>query len=278
MDELKLFHRCRHDAENEVGVLYFLHGLADHFGRWQELKDFLVNKNISFYSHDQRGHGKTELGDRAWIEDLDTFADDTIREIEAVKKEKPDIPIIIMGHSMGGLIAVMVALKRPDLISGSCLSAPCLKIHDSVSPFMKQLAWGLSSLMPKLYMPWNSIDREKLTPNMEQREKDAADPLLWHYGCRAGFAVAMFKAVDEANAKFGDYSTPTYIFHSENDGICDYAGSLKLAETKPDLVKMVRYEYPYHSLLHLMPEDTQKVTNDVYEKILELCTEANKGQ
>ena len=121
---------------------------------------------------------------------------------------------------------------------------------------MKKLAWGLSGLAPTFYMPWNSLDRNKLTPNMEQREKDAADPLIWHYGVRAGFAVAMFNAVDETNAKFSEYSTPTYIFHSEFDDVCDYSGSLKLSETKPDLVKMVRYEYPYHSLLHLMPEVT----------------------
>ena len=63
------------------------------------------------------------------MEDLNIFVDDTIIEIEEIKKEKPDTPIIIMGHSMGGLIAVMVALKRPDLISGACLSAPCLKVN-----------------------------------------------------------------------------------------------------------------------------------------------------
>ena len=71
----------------------------------------------------------SENNSQAYIENLDTFADDTIKEIENVKKEKPDTPIIIMGHSMGGLIAVMVALKRPDLISGACLSAPCLKVN-----------------------------------------------------------------------------------------------------------------------------------------------------
>ena len=119
---------------------------------------------------------------------------------------------------------------------------------------MKKLAWSLSWMMPKLYMPWNSIDKSKLTPNMEQRNKDDNDPLLWHYGCRAGFAVAIFKAVDETTARFCDYSTPTYIFHSEFDDVCDYSGSVKFAEAKPDLVKIVRYEYPYHSLLHLMPE------------------------
>ena len=64
MDELKLFHRCSHNAENEIAVLYFLHGLDDHFGRWDNLRDYLLNRNISFYAHDQRGHGKTELGVR----------------------------------------------------------------------------------------------------------------------------------------------------------------------------------------------------------------------
>ena len=64
MDELKLFHRCGYNAENEIAVLYFLHGLDDHFGRWDNLRDFLLDRNISFYAHDQRGHGKTELGVR----------------------------------------------------------------------------------------------------------------------------------------------------------------------------------------------------------------------
>ena len=67
MDELKFFHRSRHDAKNAVAVLYFLHGLVDHLGRWLDLKDFLVDRNISFYSHDQRGHGKTELGIRVGL-------------------------------------------------------------------------------------------------------------------------------------------------------------------------------------------------------------------
>ena len=128
------------------------------------------------------------------------------------------------------------------------------QISENVSPIMIKLAHGLAWLAPTMYMPWNSIDRAKLTPNLEQREKDAADPLLWHYGVRAGFGAAIIRAVDEATSNFGNYSTPTFIFHGEFDDVCDYAGSRQLAETKPDLVKIVRYEYPYHSLFHLMPE------------------------
>lgn len=262
--------RCKCVAKDEVCAVYFLHGLADHMERWDSLKNFLIDRKVSFYGHDQRGHGRTELGVKAYIEDFNIFVDDTVKEIECLKRDKPDVPLIIMGHSMGGLIAVMVSLKRPDLIHGAILSAPYLKLSDNVSPFLKRLAWGIARVFPRFYMPWNSIDREKLTPNLEQREKDENDPLLWHYGVRAGFAVEMFKALDETEKNLSAYSIPTFIFHGEFDDVCDYSGSLKLAELKPDLVKLVRYEYPYHSLFHLMPEDTEIVMNDVHEKILEL--------
>lgn len=119
---------------------------------------------------------------------------------------------------------------------------------------MKKLAWGISAVLPRLYMPWNSLDRAKLTPNMEQRNKDEADPLLWHYGTRAGYAVEMFKAIDKTVSKFPEFSVKTFILHGKDDDICDYSGSVKFAEAQPELVEIVTYDYPYHSLLHLLPE------------------------
>ena len=128
------------------------------------------------------------------------------------------------------------------------------QLSDNVSPFMKKLAWGLSSLFPRLYMPWNSMDRSTLTPNLEQLAKDADDPLIWHSGVRAGFAVQMFKAIEQTEKRHSEYSVPTFILHSEFDKVCDYAGSVKFAQANPELVKVLRYDHPYHSLLHLMPQ------------------------
>lgn len=119
---------------------------------------------------------------------------------------------------------------------------------------MRKLAYGIAFIAPKFYLPWSSLDRGKLTPNLEQQEKDAKDPYIWHHGVRAGFGIALMKAIDETTANFINYSTPTFVFHGEFDAVCDFAGSKSLAETKPDLVQIVRYDYPYHSLFHLMPE------------------------
>ena len=60
------------------------------------------------------------------VDEFDNFVDDAISEIETIKKEKPDVPVVAMGHSMGGLITVRIALKRPDLLAGIILSAPLL--------------------------------------------------------------------------------------------------------------------------------------------------------
>ena len=119
---------------------------------------------------------------------------------------------------------------------------------------MRKLAYGIAWLVPKFYLPCSSLDRDKLTPNMEQREKDAADPYIWHHGVRAGFGVALMRAIDETTSNFSKFSTPTFIFHGEFEEVCDFAGSRNLAEAKPDLVQIVRYDYPYHSIFHLMPE------------------------
>ena len=55
---------------------------------------------------------------------------DSIGEIEKVRKDNPDTHILIMGHSMGGLLATIISIRRPDLIQGVLLSAPFLKVAD----------------------------------------------------------------------------------------------------------------------------------------------------
>ena len=128
------------------------------------------------------------------------------------------------------------------------------QLSDNVSPFMRNLAWGMGSIMPKFYLPYASIDRDKLTPNLEYREKDAKDPLIWHAGVRAGMAIQIFTAVEDTRKKLNELEVKTVIFHGTNDDVCDISGSRELVELQPDIVELVPLELNYHSLLHLMPE------------------------
>ena len=65
---------------------------------------------------------------QAYVEDFDMYVNDTISEMEGVRKDNPDTPMLVMGHSMGGLLATIVSIRRPDLVQGVLLSAPFLKV------------------------------------------------------------------------------------------------------------------------------------------------------
>ena len=71
---------------------------------------------------------------------------DSIGEIEKVRKDNPDTPILIMGHSMGGLLATIISIRRPDLIQGALLSAPFLKVADcEVTDYSCTVVWLTAS-------------------------------------------------------------------------------------------------------------------------------------
>ena len=64
MEMSKDLFRYKLEADDEVAILYIIHGFADYCGRYDHFRDYLVKNNISFYGHDQEGHGKTTVGTR----------------------------------------------------------------------------------------------------------------------------------------------------------------------------------------------------------------------
>lgn len=230
-----------------------------------------AQNSISVYAHDQRGFGRTEGGVQAYTDRFDDYVDDAVAEIRAIKEKNPSIPVVVMGHSMGGLVSMRVGLAIPDEINGLILSAPLLKLSDNLSPHMLKLAYMLSYVMPTFYLPWSSMDRNKITPNIEVQERDAADPLIWHYGTRAGHAVVMVEAVKQTEIESEALKVKAYVFHGTADEICDIEGGRKLAAKHPELVIMKEYEGVVHSLLHEMPETSKRITADMIAAALSMC-------
>lgn len=230
-----------------------------------------AEQGISVYAHDQRGFGRTEGGVAAYVERFDEYTEDAVAEIRAVKESNPGKPVVVLGHSMGGLVAMRVGLAIPEEINGLLLSAPLLKLSENLSPHMLRLAYMLSYVMPTFYLPWSSMDRNKITPNMEVQERDAADPLIWHYGTRAGHAVLMVEAVKQTELESEQLKVRTCVFHGTSDEICDIEGGRRLAAQHPNLVIMKEYEGVVHSLLHEMPDTSARITQDMIAAALDMC-------
>ena len=107
--------------ENGVkGIIQLVHGMAERKERYEELMTFLAQKGYVCIIHDHRGHGASlrSVEDRGYMGDYDgkALVDDCVLVSEHIKKQYPDLPLTLFGHSMGSLVVRCYAQSHDELI------------------------------------------------------------------------------------------------------------------------------------------------------------------
>ena len=120
-DDISLY-LTRNIVEDAKAIVLIVHGLAEHSGRYDYVVDKLNSFKYSVYRFDNRGHGKSE-GKRGYIEDYNEYKSDLEEVIDFVKKENNNLPIFVLGHSMGGMITALYSIKNSKKVNGVILSA-----------------------------------------------------------------------------------------------------------------------------------------------------------
>ena len=158
------------------GVLLLCHGLGEHAGRYGNVVDAVVPDGWAVYGLDQRGHGLSG-GRRAHVDRYaDLLADfDVFRR--AVVARHPDVPVVLLGHSMGGQIALAYALDHQADLAGLVLSAPALA-GDVVPKPVVPLLRALGRVAPRLRPA--GIDVTKISKDPAVVAAYQADPLVHH--------------------------------------------------------------------------------------------------
>ena len=111
-DGIAIFYR-HYPAEFERGRMVIAHGLGEHSGRYGTLIDRMHSKGISAWLPDHRGHGQSE-GRRGHVLNFTQYLLDLRLSIELARDNLPDnMRCFLLGHSMGGLIAIYFAIVRP---------------------------------------------------------------------------------------------------------------------------------------------------------------------
>lgn len=103
-------------------IVIIIHGFGEHLGRYEYVKDKLMQYGYCVFRLDNRGHGKSE-GERGHIDEFNDFAKDVDAFTELIRNENPNIPIFMLGHSMGGFISVLYGILYKNKINGQILSA-----------------------------------------------------------------------------------------------------------------------------------------------------------
>jgi alpha-beta hydrolase superfamily lysophospholipase len=156
----------------------------------------LVADGYAVHAVDHRGHGRSE-GPRAFIDRMGNAVDDLDSLVEATTSPNSGPPVVMLGHSMGGLLAVCFALAYDKRLSGLLLSAP-LAALEAASPTTRLAARVLSVLTPRLGVV--RIDSALINRNPEVVRAYDADPLVFHGRLPARTAFALERAVRVAAA------------------------------------------------------------------------------
>lgn len=205
-----------------VATVLLVHGVSEHTGRWDHVAEFLVAEGFEVFGFDQRAHGRSGDGILD-IEDFTLFVDDVADMISAVRTEGR--PLILYGHSMGGLVSVLHAQSahpKPDVM---VLSAPAL-VADVPGP-LRLAARVLGRFAPKLAMA-SAVEKAHLSRDPDVGEDYVNDPLVYLKGTTR-FGRLLFAAMDRAREGIARIATPTLVIHGSDDELVPPRASATLA-------------------------------------------------
>ncbi|HSJ28666.1 MAG TPA: lysophospholipase [Acidimicrobiia bacterium] len=191
--------------------LVLCHGIAEHSGRYEAVGDRLAGAGMAVTAYDQVGFGASG-GRRAWVDAWSDVLDQVQAHVATARGTGS--PVVLMGHSTGGLFALEYALSErppPDLL---VLSAPAL---DGGERWMRILAPVLSATVPRLEIP-NGLDGSQLSRDPAVGEAYFSDPLV-RPRTTTRYGHEMFQAMRRVTAAVDRLDIPTLVIHGAADTI-----------------------------------------------------------
>ncbi|QTE02296.1 alpha/beta hydrolase [Streptomyces cyanogenus] len=204
-------HEWPHPAPRRLALL--VHGYGEHAGRYAELARVLTGHGTAVYAPDHAGHGRS-AGERVLVEDFEDVVTDVHAVAELARAAHPGLPLVMVGHSMGGLIAARYAQRYGDELSALVLSGPVIG------------TWEL----PGRLLALDEIPDLPISPAALSRDPSvgaayAADPLVWH-GPMKRPTLEAFARTLETIARGGDVGRlPLLWLHGDDDRLVPLPGS-----------------------------------------------------
>lgn len=184
-------------------VAVIAHGYGEHIGRYQWVADRLTSDGAVVYAHDHVGHGRSE-GEQVLITDFERVDEDLDRLVMRAHLENPNLPIVLIGHSMGGMIAARYTQRHPEVLTATVLSGPVLG------------SWAPTALAELDEIPPTPIDITTLSRDASVGRAYEQDELVWHGDFKRPTLRALGAALETINAG-GTLTVPTIWLHGEDD-------------------------------------------------------------
>jgi acylglycerol lipase len=244
---VRLFRQSWQPDDPARGVIVISHGAGEHSSRYGHVAARLVNEGFAVYALDHRGHGRS-AGPRALVDRIENTVADLDSLIVLAGAEHAGAQVFLLGHSMGGTIALRYAMVHQDRLAGLILSGPLAEL-EATSPATRFAARLLSSLAPRL--PVVGVDPSLVSRDPAEVDAYRNDPLVHHGKLPARTVWELALAIDSFPEGVRSITVPTLIMYGTDDRLCPPTGSVMLDERISSEDKTLKsYEGLYHEILN----------------------------
>ncbi|MDM0111760.1 alpha/beta hydrolase [Variovorax sp. J22R133] len=233
-------------AANPRAVVVIAHGLGEHAGRYEHVARRLNAWGFAVRAYDHFGHGES-TGARGGLPNGTRLVDDLARVLDDTRRAFPGVPLVLMGHSMGGLVVASLVARAVRPVDALVLSSPALA--PTLTAIQKGLIAVLSRLAPTLRVS-NGLDANFLSHDPAVVKAYTSDPLNHD---RIGARLARFLA-DEGEVVQGvapRWTVPTLLIYAGQDRLVRPEGSRAFSAAAPaSVVRAVEFGPLFHEIFN----------------------------
>jgi acylglycerol lipase len=260
-DGLDIFYRHM-PVEDQKAQLVLAHGLGEHSGRYVNIFNRLIPAGFSIWALDFRGHGRSQ-GKRGHIDTFDQYVLDLKSLIEKARQNgSANSKLFLLGHSMGGLIALNYTERFSETIDGVVASSPGLGLTVEVPAVKAFVGKVMSSIWPGLSMG-NELDASKISHDPDVVKAYLDDPLV-HDRVTARFFTEFMSAMDETNTNVSGINVPILMQVAGDDHLTDAQSAKTFFDRLdgPDKTLHV-YDNLYHEIYNETRDEKEAVIDDL---------------
>jgi alpha-beta hydrolase superfamily lysophospholipase len=239
--------------------MILVHGFNAHSGYMVWPGEQFAANGFATYALDHRGRGKSE-GERFYVEQLSDYLGDLDKLVNIARSEHPGLPVYMLGHSAGGVIACNYAFEHQDEIAG--LICESFAFDVGLPNIAALLLKGIGHIAPHIHV--FTLKNADFSRNPEAVEFMNNDPLIKGESQPAETAAVLIKAAETLRENMPNFRVPVFIIHGTEDHATRYQGSEYFFDHAGSTDKTIKlYEGHYHDLLN--DNDREIVMADILE-------------
>src|SRR3989454_12732813 len=243
---LNIFMRSWRPDGQARGVVVIVPGFNSHSGYYAWVAEQFATMGLAGYAVDLRGRGQSD-GERFYVEKFADYVSDVAAVVTLPKSREPGLPVYLLGHSAGGVVACIYTLEHQAGLAGLICESFAFQVP--APDFALAVFKGLAHVAPHAHVL--HLKNEDFSRDPKAVEAMNADPLIAHETQPTQTLAAMVRADERLKREFPLITLPVLILHGTLDKATKPSGSQLFYDTAGSRDKTLKlYQGHYHDLLN----------------------------